>query len=389
MGIFSFLSRPKAASSYGVIDLSGSSVAFAAASSRFEHGTSCPVISASTRVKSIKTDFDLHRFSSTTERMVHSLLESKHASVVIAPDRYYCFLPSLFYINQSRIINFQPDNGPVKVTPCLVNDILIAEADKFRQTASGDIESRVIENRVMSIKLNGYEVANPFGQEANSIQIAQYVAVAPEHTLRQIRTAMMGGTHRDEILFHSRLFALFSTMRDVVSDKNFILIDISGEITDIAIVIQGIIMETASFPLGINQVIRQLATKAGGLKAAISQLAMIKDGHLEVANPANNALAASKAGWVKACSATLEQLAQKTLIPENFFVLGDDASTNLFIDWLRDPLIAKLSVNTAKEASINLIAPHLFKGFCEGSNLTDPMLMAECLFCDKLEQSKK
>ncbi len=122
-------------------------------------------------------------------------------------------------------------------------------------------KSVIIEKTLSDIKINGYEIQEPYGKEANELDLSVYVSTAPEEINKKIESEIYSVIHPDSIRFHTFPFAAQSVTRTLFSPKDdFALVDIGSEITDVLIIRRGSIHSIASFPLGSNHIARNVAT---------------------------------------------------------------------------------------------------------------------------------
>jgi hypothetical protein len=84
------------------------------------------------------------------------------------------------------------------------------------------------------------------------------------------------------INFHSLNTVYFSLLSKLFpNDNSFMMTHISGETTDISVIKNGIIIESISFPLGRNFIVRRLLQEVPGItpNIAMSMIRINSDGH--------------------------------------------------------------------------------------------------------------
>ena len=117
-----------------------------------------------------------------------------------------------------------------------------------------------MEKNIIQTLLNGYNVNKPYGKETNRIDITLFMSMISDEIRRKVRDIIEKIFNTDNILYNSFALASFSVTRDVFSaEKDFLLMDISGEVSDIMLIRDDVIVKTSTFPLGSNFLIRKTA----------------------------------------------------------------------------------------------------------------------------------
>ncbi len=396
MSILNFFKKEKRYQTIAVIDIGSSSIGGSIVhfdgkgEPRF-----CPTIQKTVREEIVYQDsIDFKRFISSTTQAIEKVITELLRSTNFVPEAYYCFLSSPFYVAQTRIIEKKFDM-PTKITKDLINDLVAAEIEKFK-TAHAHLYAELpqdtatlLESKVMSTTLNGYETHKPEGQVTESLRLAQFTSIASTEVLKGLRETVMRASHAHDIYFHSGLFATFSTLRDVfTTNHTFLIIDVTGELTDVGVVNDGILTENISFPFGKNTLVRKLAEKQGSIfPEAASALAL----YLSGAHGENKKDDLSKVidqlgeEWLEAFKKTLKVIRSSALIPETMMVLGDNEVSRLFVQWIEKESFNDFTLSTHR-FTINFLETETLKGFCTHLDTSkyDTTLMAETLFCDKL-----
>ena len=252
-----------------------------------------------------------------------------------APEEFHCFLASPWYASQTRTIKIEK-NVPFIFTKKFHDELVAKEISLFEGEALKSFNekgehARIIENHTIRILLNGYETAMPFGNRIRAAEMTLFISLSPEEVLAALDGCMRKHFHASKISFHSFICAGFVIVRDLFdSQKEFMFIDVGGEITDVALVKNGILTETVSFPYGKNFLLRRLAT---GLNRSLTDVAALfalyRDDKLESGIKASfeKILEPARAEWVRAFTAALERIPHGFLLPEAIFLIaGNDVS---------------------------------------------------------------
>src|SRR3989344_5473983 len=120
----------------------------------------------------------------------------------------------------------------------------------------------IIEKKIVQIKLNGYEVRNPYGQKTSRIELSMIVGVSSGKVVESIERKLSNFFHVKSVHFGAFPIAAFSAIRDIFpNEKNFLFIDITGEATDVSLVSNDILAGTVAFSRGKNFFIREISTQ--------------------------------------------------------------------------------------------------------------------------------
>ncbi|MCX6713622.1 MAG: hypothetical protein NTV48_00760 [Candidatus Vogelbacteria bacterium] len=337
---------------------------------------------------------DANRFLSAISEALKKVLINLKANQK-PPTRFFVFLSSPFFISQTRVINYESER-PVTINDNLIQNLLKAETDKFFATAGqifslgADDKHEIIENRILRVKLNGYESKEPIGQTAQSLSLSQFLSVGPSSLLNKIEGLVQSEIAEAKISFHTFSLTAYQTFSRLIDKKyrNFVLIDTGGEITDILVVADGVLAEHLSFPKGKNYLIREMAKKMGTVFAeASSAMEVYQNGKASVVlkNRIETALTEIKKDWLASFKEAISRVTETVFLPENFFILGDDPTDAIFVDFIEKENMIELSLS---QSNFDVI-------FVDNSILTGTIpakqrlpnnlfLFVESYYCDKI-----
>lgn len=390
MGIQSFLRR---GSRSGTIIYDIGSASVGAAYATFEKDK--PLIHANTRV-SCSADV-----SRTFARYLHFVLSSlENLSLTFAhkkefrhPRRILCFLPSVLYVSELRVITHEKKHE-TKVTMDLIKELARKEIEAFeREVDFSDSpipgnDSYVLEAKILDVKLNGYEVADPVGKTARSISVTLFLSYTSREVVRKIVDVASRVFHKDEIEFHSHVYALFDTIRTHVgTGGSFTLFNITGEVTDVLAIVNNELKTLASVPFGYQTLIRHLADRLGVPPSeahTIARLYQAGNVHDEVKQKTERAFSEVRETWVIEMDAAIGKLSEKSRIPTKFYLVGEETTAALFKEWLSEDQGKFFVAN--KPLAIQLVSErvieHLFSR--KKGSMSDTILAVETIFTKKL-----
>ena len=131
------------------------------------------------------------------------------------------------------------------------------------ETGLNNIEVRLTNAAVISVRIDGQTVANPLGFRGRHFSLTLFSAFAPLMQLGALETVAKG-LDLTLVTIVAEPYALARCLtNNAGADSGAIFIDIGGGTTDIALVRQGGIEETHMFALGGRTFTRRLATGKG------------------------------------------------------------------------------------------------------------------------------
>lgn len=406
MSLLSFFSSKKE-SLVAVVDIGSSSVGVALIKSSFnkKSGWQSKIIYTTRTEARLETPYDFRRYIREITKALHQSLNTALLSPPVrqagkngVPGKYICFLASPFYIAQTRVVKYE-EEAEFVLTPKLYQRITTQEVARFLSHHAEIYPSLiddtffVIENKTMQIKLNGYEVTDPFNKKTTRAELVQYISGSSPSLARQFQEEIIKITHHDRIEFHSFAFAAFSVLRDRLGEMaSFLIIDVSGEITDVSVVTLGVLTEVTSFPLGRNSLVRQIAAN---LKTAYAEADSLLRLYISggTGGEANNRLAKEvakvKENWLAKMRETLAGALESNILPEQVYVIGDDRTAKIFMDWLTSGDFREFTMSNRplqiKYLDSSFLNPH----HNHEQNTRDVFVLVESLFYDKINHGSR
>ncbi|MEK7607666.1 MAG: hypothetical protein AAB484_01940 [Patescibacteria group bacterium] len=231
-------------------------------------------------------------------------------------------------------------NEPFVFTHELLNNLMLDEEEKFKKEAivtrrvSPAVLS-VIERRIIQTRLNGYDVRDPFDKRAREADISYFSGIVPKLVLdKTMEVCHVSHTSKNIKAYTFSLIA-YSAIRDAFPKENdFIHIRIGGEISDVSVIEDGLIMASASFPSGQNNVIRKIAENLNMTKEeTFSFLNLYMKDHAKIVSGDRSEIVISRFmnEWVVSLRAVLEKLENSMFLPQKLFLIMDGELTDLFV----------------------------------------------------------
>jgi len=188
-----------------------------------------------------------------------------------------------------------------------------------------NIEVRLTNAAVISVRIDGQVVTNPIGFKGRHFTLTLFSAFAPLMQLGALETVAQG-LDLTLVSIVAEPYALARCLSTNASaDSGAIFIDIGGGTTDIALVRQGGIEETRMFALGGRTFTRRLATGKGiSLKEAEKLKLYYSDGKIKGSDrdEVQNILAPECQTWLDSVELLVEELAKGELLPPAIYMVG-------------------------------------------------------------------
>jgi len=333
-----------------------------------------------------------HSLSNVLKVLLSHLPKIQEKSKEKSITRAYVTFASPWHASETRTISSEQEKS-FRMTREILDRIVRREVESFERAGfathiGNDLET--IERHVMRIALNGYETNNPFGHEARSLHAGIFLSVISRATLDEVSRIIKSIFFVDNISFHSFPFVAFDVVRGFVdAPERFLVVDIGGEVTDVSVVSDRILLETTTFPVGkrtiIRAVSRSLKTTAD---EALSLIRLSSEKRLSNSIDGRVGKNLFDAGntWVSSFEAALSQIATRIGIPSTLFLSADDDSLSYFSGLVKRESFTQFTM-TDEMFSIFPLSPAALNEFCQfdRTSMRDPFLMMESIFASKMK----
>jgi cell division ATPase FtsA len=255
----------------------------------------------------------------------------------IAPKDIVVTLRSPWTASQTRILHTH-NKLPFVFTKKLADELIQKEIDAYHKKEMKEFAEHaddhvLLEHKTMRVKLNGYTVSNPLGKKTRSVDMASFISIIPQDIEQQIRNRIEHVFHT-RITMHSFMFAVYTVVRNTLQgNHDSLIIDVGGDVTEIGVVRDEVLLQTASFPLGHNHVLRALVQKFSiTFTEARSLLGLYEQGALSEVRNYEVAPCIKKAGqeWRDALQDMVNDLSHTARIPDVVFLSADTEMSELF-----------------------------------------------------------
>ena len=340
----------------------------------------------------VEKNFDSGQFTTKLKSSLDSVLsdlvnlgmnQAKLAKLNKIPRQAFCFLGAPWYTSHNRTVKISRGQ-PFIVTKKFMDEVIQNEVKKATQE-----EDVLIEDKTLSASLNGYKVENPYNHKAQNLELLLYLSFAPKDFIENIRTQISNTLHFDDIQFHTFTLAFFSVLRDTQSSEpNFLLINVTGEITEVSVVKSGALKETISFPFGRNVILRKLTELLQiSTSEAASLFSVYAGGKSDIRTKERieSAIGKIEEEWLGDFERTLANLSAGLYLPYLTFVTVGQPFSDWFTKVIQKGSSTQLTV-TEKPFVVNLADEAAFSSFAHFSPSAshDPFLVIGTLFANKI-----
>lgn len=193
-------------------------------------------------------------------------------------------------------------------------------------------DTEIIEKNLSSILINGYETTDPFKKKTKDVKLSFYLSYVASETKYEIERIIKNGLHVENIYSHSHTAVLYSFLKNNFhAVNNYVLLDVSGEMTEITIVRNSFFKKHVTIPVGSHIFSRKLAQISGyDLHTAWSHLNIFLEqiNEPKIKKKIENVFEDIKDYYLESIKRTFSE--EKIIdIPPKIFVVADNEVRNL------------------------------------------------------------
>jgi hypothetical protein len=384
MGLFSSSKKEKLVI---VFDIASGSVGGAIVRIPLDN-KSLPTIIKSTRtdIKS-HTDFNFNIFLKDMIVALDLTATFLYSQKVGAPDEIVCVLASPWYLSETRTIKMSREK-PFIFTKKLADELIqkeILSINKLYKDKYNDFKSipKIIEQYTMEVILDGSTIDEPIGKKCQFFEMNMVISLTPQLCLDKINETLSTIFHHIPVSFSSfTIDTYFAVRNKYMNLDSYMLIDISGEITDIGIVTKGILKSLLSFPFGKTTFLQYICKKLNIELRDAKELFNLysKDNlSLELKEKVTPIFASIENSWGENFNKCINTLLEPLTLPSTVFLTADNDIQKWFTEALCNNKNLKLKSSNNKFNIVTLDGP-IFLSMCDiREGLCDPFLMIESI----------
>lgn len=336
-------------------------------------------------------DYNLDiNFESITNKMLITIQNALSKIPKIYIDSVVVNLHSPWHIIQSKKTYIEKAKS-FKLTENFIQDISYQETDFLKNSVKDGAYKNLnlvhVESVIPIIKINGYPVREPFGQNVKNCEFIISATFMPKDIFDGIKQVCNKTllVNQNQINFHSAYISFAHTCSNLYKNlENNLIIDVGFELTDISIINNGLVLANSSFLGGINSLVRSVAvdqkisfTNAlGKLHTAFKNLSDNSLNKLIGKNLVNTEFA-----WQESLSKALAQTSSNEKVPHKIVLVCEDPN---FLNFYKQALLNDTLTQYLKtrdkfeiiEPTIEAIKNNVI---IEGNNYIDTSLGLVCL----------
>ncbi|MEK7575570.1 MAG: hypothetical protein AAB491_00575 [Patescibacteria group bacterium] len=334
-------------------------------------------------------DVDFKAFSRCTIDSFRRTLKNIIKKFPKKIDSIMCVFSSPWYISQTRIIKIKKDKDVI-VNKIFIDKTLENEKIIFKDKWDRKEEADFVEQEIMTVNLNGYHIKNFINKKAKDVEIFSYMSLAYKDIKENIKKEIFQNFHIDEVSFHTFPCVMFNILKNMINiEEGLLMLDISGEFTDLSLIRNNILEETVSFPRGKNFLLREIAISFKTfMKEAFSIFEKYISGHANenVKKKISIITENARNEWSRFFTNSLEKISESELLPRNLFILGEGFVTKEFIKCTGDNSCSSF-ITLGKPFKINYLSVdslrHMFNLTKDTMHTKDKFILIESIFADK------
>lgn len=351
-----------------------------------EKGIPSIIKSARTEI-TFQDELDFSLFLSDMLEALNKTAEDLYHGKVGAPEEIYCVLSSPWYLSETRTIKMSREHSFL-FTKKLGEELFEKELSSLTEMYNrkyGGVESApsVIEHHIMGVSLNGYTVADPLGKRTRQVEMNMVISLAPKICLEKITSTLTKTFHSTPVSFSSFAVASYLAVRDrYVTTDSYLLLDVSGEITDVGIVSHGVLKATLSFPFGKKTFFKYICSKLEIELRDAEELfnlynsGIISDKFKDKVGPLFKSIETSWSEAFKECISTLPHI---LTLPGTVFLTADDDIREWFAGVVRTQEYMQSMVGEHTCTVVTIEGPEFLHMCAVKDGVCDPFLMIEAI----------
>lgn len=354
MSLFSGLFQKKITSKYSlIIDIGSESIG--AAFVELSDDNNPFVIDSERHLIPFQEKINIKRFIELMkETLSITINELKTRNKEIIPKSCLVTLASPWHASQTRVVHINSKENFL-ITENGLKEMLNNEAQTFvveNSKQSPMSNNSIIESHIIEVKINGYALEKPVGRKTDNIELYMHITSSPDSIICSLKEILEKNWPHTKIVFHSFMFSLYNTIRDKFDkSSSFLIIDVAGEVTDISLVRNDVLLESISFPLGYRVFLRRLAAELSlEPENAYSEIKLWQKNKMskERSDQISSIFNKVVADWIILFSASLKKMSEKNILPRTIYLVSEKEYDTSFANAIFDKSSDILGENQEK-----------------------------------------
>ena len=205
---------------------------------------------------------------------------------------------------------------------------LLKEARANLLPPDGDL----VDDSVLAVSINNYPTEQPVGKKGGAITLSLLrgsLLPKVKDAFSEVIQKYYGDTPQ---IFHVLALPYLHVMRSTFGTEEAVLVDVTGEMTDILIMRDGILWKRVAIPMGSRTLIRSLITEKEREGVATNTLSLLLEGTLESQGNKDlqRKIAQFQKEWVSSVAKELLEMAKEAPLPTRLFLLSENRTKEWF-----------------------------------------------------------
>ena len=278
-----------------------------------------------------------------TLQVTEQFITKKHSGFSI--QGIMCTYCSPWHNSSTKTVRIKEET-PTLITHSLIEGLLkkeerrlMNELENKKDAAIQFKEPVLLDQKIIQIKLNGYNTSEPYEKEATEIELTFFTTIASGALIDLVEDIVKKNLHSRHVNHHAFSLVAWDFISDVYSYvKNFIHLDVTGEVTDITVVEDNNIKEIASLPNGRHLLVRTIARRLDvNEEIALSYLELLArhTAHQKLEEQLKNILVDVKNEFKIVLEDTFKHMSIGSELPLNAFITADEDVADIFSESLK------------------------------------------------------
>jgi hypothetical protein len=312
--------------------------------------------------------------------------------------KHYFFIGSPWSVSQSKTIKIIKDK-PFEINNNILKKIIVGEelaVEKLLEEETLEPNWKVLEEKIIQSKLNGYKIDDIFGKRASSLAIELLVSFIPSEIENKLSSYINEkvGKHIER-QSNSSIMSSYTLLRDLYFDKNdFIYVDLGKLVTDVYVVRDDIIFGIASIPFGEENIIQASLAKTNlSRDIFLSNINIGYDNKSNLSSHSNieDLLKSGFDLWESKLKSSLSKICTEMNIPNNMFFIKNSVVSSILIKKLSDKANNAQFEILGTKMEISLIFESVLNSLVLNAStfLNEPYIKMDLVFLDKILKGKQ
>lgn len=263
-------------------------------------------------------------FFTRTTKIFREVADNLYRESRVSIDDVYINVGPPWMSAQKRSISYKKKT-PFVLTQERADALIQKELEEqfSKNTDFKDHQVELIDRKTIDVHANGYPVRNPIGKTMSDVTMYSLTSVMSKDTKQSFQNIIEEVFHRQATMTSNTFINYEATRRFLPDTNNAIILDISGEISEISVIKHDHLEHLGTIPTGIHGIVRDLRDTLGiSLEKAWGIIPLISGDHLTVEHRKNyeRALDSSFTFYLKSLYNFLDTCSQTGLLPSTIIL---------------------------------------------------------------------